>query len=276
MKLVASTAIALAGLLSVGSVMGQGKTAAPSKVGVAGIDAKTVNDALKGSDPGAIENALVSVRMAGKEKGGRAATGAIVARLKAGLPKELLKKALATLGDLEDPAGLEGCEIYLAHRDPEVRLEAVRCLGGIKGASAVKGLRVALADYDVRVRATAASLLGEAKADGAVPDLVVALEKGVNEAAVSIGMLCDAKSCDELTSRLKTKPLDVVFSGLQQVLVRPLPDDYRKKVVTQVRELSSGKAREFLESVRKTWPPNGSKGVAEAIDKAIKDLEGAK
>ena len=83
--------------------------------------------------------------------------------------------------------------------------------------------------------------------------------------------------CDQLLNRMKSKPFDVVSSGLQQTLARKeVPDDYKKKVITQVRELASAKAREFLETVKKSWPPNGSKPVAEALDKAIKDLEGAK
>ncbi len=271
---IASLAIGAVAALVSTNAGAQGKPAAAPK---AKTDTKESTDALKSSDSARIETALVNIRLAGKDGGGRAFTPAIVARLEAGLPKELLKKALATLGDLEDAAGVKGCEMYLAHRDPEIRLEAVRCLGSMKGPQAIKALRVALSDLHGPVHATAATLLGEAKATEAVPDLIVALDKGVSEAAVSIGMLCDPKACDELLARMKTKPLDIVFSGLQQVLARKdVTDDYKKKVITQVRELSSGKAREFLEGVKKAWPQTGSKSVAEALDKAIKDLEGAK
>lgn len=271
-RIVGGTAIALGVLLGASIAAGQKKGVAPLK-----LDVKENTAALESSDPNRIETAIVNIRMAGKDGGGKALTPALIARLKAGLPRELIKKALETLGELEDPAAVEGCDVYMAHRDAEVRSVAVKCLGGSKGPAAVKSLRAALSDPDARVHAYAATLLGEAKATDALPDLIAAFDKGVNEAAVSIGMLCDAKSCDVLSSQLKSKPLDVVFSGLQQVLARKeIPDDVKKKIITQVRELSSGKAREFLESVRKAWPANGSKPVADALDKAIKDLEGAK
>lgn len=261
-----------------GSALGQAKPAA--KAAAKGkVDVKEATAALQSSEPARIETAIVNIRMAGKDGGGKALTKELVARVKSGLPKELLKKALDTLGELEDPAAFEGCEVYLAHREPEVRSSAVRCAGSSRAPGTNKALRAALSDIDPRVHAMAATLLGEAKATDSVDDLIVALDKNVNEAAVSIGMLCDPKAgqCDQLLNRMKSKPLDVVFSGLQQVLTRKdVPDDYKKKVITQVRELASGKAREFLEGVKKTWPKDGSKGVAEALDKAIKDLEGAK
>lgn len=243
------------------------------------LDMKETKAALESSEAARIEGALVNIRMAGKDAGGRAATALVVERLKNGLPRELLKKGLETLAELEDPAAIEGCDLYMAHRDPEIRLVALTCLGATKSPDANKSIRAALGDTDARVHSTAATLLGEAKALEAVPDLIVALDKGVNEAAVSIGMLCapGQGECQQLLNRMKSKPLDVIFSGLQQVLARKdVPDDFKKKVITQVRELASAKAREFLEGVRKAWPPNGSKPVAEALDKAIKDLEGAK
>lgn len=243
------------------------------------LDPKETNDSLKSSESLKIETALANIRTAGKEGGGKAYVAAIVARLQTGLTKDLTKKALDTLADLEDPAAAPAGEMYLEHRDPEIRVSAVRCLGGSKGPVATKALRAALGDIDPRVHSLAATVLGGTKAQDAVPDLIVALDKGVNEAAVSIGQLCDPKaSCDPLLERLKTKPFDVISSGLGQVLARKdVPDDYKKKVITQVRELASSKAREFLVEVKNAWPKDGSgKAVLTALEQAIKDLEGAK
>lgn len=272
-KMVLGGTIAM-GVFCAAIAMGQAKKAPAAK-----LDLKEAKAALESSESARIETALVNIRMAGKDGGGRQATKDIVTRLEKGLPRELLKKALETLADLEDQAGVPGCDMYMVHRDSEVRIAALKCLGAAKGPAATKSIRAALGDADPRVHATAATLLGEVKATDAVPDLIVALDKGVNEAAVSLGMLCAAATgeCDQLLNRMKSKPLDVIFSGLQQVLARKeVPDDHKKKVITQVRELASAKAREFLEGVKKAWPPNGSKPVAEALDKAIKDLEGAK
>jgi HEAT repeat protein len=270
--------LALVVALAASSAAAQGKKPDGKPVPAAlKVDAKEAGDALKSSDAARIESTLATIRVAGKDGGGKQFVPAIVARLKAGLPRELVKKALDTLSDLEDPAGSEAGEMYLAHRDPDVRAAAVRCLGGSKGPSATKALRRALSDPDGRIHALAATLLGNVKANETIPDLIVALDKGVNEAAVSIGMLCDPKtSCDALLDRLKTKPFDVISSGLHQELARKdVPDDVKKKVITAVRELASQKAREFLIEVKNAWPKDGSKPVLEALEKAIKDLEGA-
>ena len=270
-------AIALGLVLGTSVAVGQGVAGAPKAAAKGGkIDAKEANDALKSSDSARIESALVNIRAAGKDGGGRAFTAAIVGRLKIGLPKELVRKALDALAELEDPTSTEAGEMYLEHRDGEVRLSAVRVLGAAKTPAAVKGLRLALGDGDPRVRGLAATLLGATKAADAVPDLVAALDKGINEAAVSIGQLCDSKSCDALLDRLKNKPFDVISTGLQQELLRKdVSDDVKKKVITAVRELASQKAREFLVEVKGAWPKDGSKAILDALDKAIKDLEGA-
>jgi hypothetical protein len=252
-------------------------TAAPKedKAAALKINQKAVEKDLASTEPATFETALVNVRLAGKE-GGKGFVGAIAQRLKAGLSKSLAQKALDTLGDLEDPGAAEVGEIYLQHRDPEVRLSAVRALGGAKTASAIKALRTALGDPDAHVRSLAATVLGNLKAQEALPDLVLALDKGMPAAASSIGQLCEPKSCDALLERLKSKPFDVIASGLGAVLGRAnVPDDYKRKVIGAVRELASQKAREFLVEVRQAWPANGSKSIAIELDMAIKNLEGA-
>lgn len=265
--------LTIAGALAAAIASGQAKKPATK------LDIKEAKAALESSEPARIETALVNIRLSGKDGGGRQVTKDLVARLEKGLPRELVKKALEALADLEDPNAVPGCDIYMSHRDSEVRIAALKCLGAAKGPAATKSIRAALGDTDPRVHATAATLLGDVKATDSVGDLIVAFDKGVNEAAVSIGILCAPAGgeCDQLLNRMKSKPLDVVFSGLQQILARKdVPDEYKKKVITQVRELASGKAREFLEGVKKSMPPGSSKGVTEALDKAIKDLEGAK
>jgi HEAT repeats len=240
------------------------------------VNAKAVEKDLASGDSASIETAFINIKHAGKEGGGRAFVSAIVAKLKSGLSRMLTIKALETLGDLEDPASSEAGEMYMQHRDPEVRLAAVRCLGGAKTPGAIKALRVALGDPDPRVHSMAATVLGNMKAQDALPDLVVALDKGVTSAASSIGMLCDNKACDVLLDRLKSKPFDVISSGLSAVLGRAaISDDEKRKVIAAVKDLASQKAREFLEEVRKAWPANGSKAIAMELDMAVKALEGA-
>ncbi len=241
------------------------------------LDAKEAAAAILGNQPAKIGEAIDRARAAGKDGGGQALVPAIVKRLERGLPKDLLKKALETLAALENPAAADVAEQYLAHRDADVRIAAVNCLGAVKGPIAVRGLRTALGDLDPRVHALAATHLGALKAPEAIPDLVIALDKGVNEAAASIGMLCDAKSCDELLERLASRPFDVISSGIQQVVARAnVPDEVKLKFVHAVQRLQTRKARDFLQDLRNAWPKGGSKTVEKSLDDAIKSLEGAK
>src|SRR5260370_1339753 len=76
-------------------------------------------------------------------------------------------------------------------------------------------------------------------------DLFNALAPGVNEAAVSIGQLCNPSECDQLAGRLGKLPFDVVTSGLDQILFRPqaeVSDDAKVKLIGRLRELGTGEA----------------------------------
>jgi HEAT repeat protein len=273
-RFLGASALALA-LLGGASAYAQ-KGGAPAAAAMK-LDTKELGAAISGNEPAKIADGLDRTRVAGKDGGGKALVPVIVSRIQRGLPKDLLKKALETLGDLEDPAAAEIAEQYLSHREADVRVAAVNCLGSVKGPVAVRALRNALGDLDARVHALAATHLGTLKAPEAIPDLVIALDKGVNEAASSIGMLCDAKTCDVLLERLATKPFDVISSGIQQVMARAaVGDDVKKKFIAAVQKLQTRKAREFLQELRTAWPKGGSKAVETTLDDAIKSLEGAK
>src|SRR5262249_50593208 len=147
-----------------------------------------------------------------------------------------------TLGDLESPDGSPVLSHYTTHRTVAIRRAAVKALARTKGPSASGALRHALSDPDDRVRATAASGLGALKSKDAVPDLFIALDHKVNEAAASIGQLCNPEQCEQLAGKLGKLPFDVVASGLDQVLFRPpaeVSDDAKIKVLGHVREMGT-------------------------------------
>jgi HEAT repeat protein len=148
----------------------------------------------------------------------------------------------------------------------------VKALTRTKGAAATTAFRRALSDKDPAVRATAASGLGALKAKDAVPDLFLALDHRVNEAAASIGVLCNPAQCEELAGKLGKHPFDVVTSGLDEVLFRPtseVSDDAKIKVIGRVRELGTMEANKFLRDVQKRWPASGSGRVRQSLDQAV-------
>jgi len=114
--------------------------------------------------------------------------------------------------------------------------------------------------------------LGALKAKDTVGDLFVALDHRVNEAAASIGQLCNPEECDALVARMGRLPFDVITSGLDPILFRPaseVSDDAKVKLVGRIRELGTGEANKFLRDVQKRWPAGGSPRIKQSIDQGV-------
>ena len=156
-------------------------------------------------------------------------------------------------------------------------------IGGIIAAFLVtrgKGLRpmwlgVALAVGLCATLAVTFAVVGSQlslKARETVPELFIALDHRVNEAAASIGQLCNMEQCEQLAGRVGKVPFDVMTGGLDPVLFRPaaeINDDAKVKIVGRIRELGTMEGNKFLRDVQKRWPENGSKRVRQAIDQAV-------
>jgi HEAT repeat protein len=225
---------------------------------------------LKSGDPAQIKTALDDVRVSGRA--GSAAVPAIVDLLKQGLPPSLTQAALETLGETTSEAGAEVLGWYAHQRNLVLRRAAVEALGKTRGALAIKTLRAALSDPDDGVRGRSATALGEMKAKEAVGDLFLALDHKVEEAAASIGQLCEPSDCERLAGKLGNVPFDVMTGGLDQVLLRgakDVDDDTKIKIVGRVRELGTAEANQFLKDVQIKWPAKSSPRVKQAIDQAV-------
>ncbi|MDB4933602.1 MAG: hypothetical protein JWP87_574 [Labilithrix sp.] len=234
------------------------------------VDVKPIVAKLKTGDEAQIKDALDEARLAGP--GGAAAAPVVAEILTRGLSLPLTQSAIETLGDLEAESGSAALAQYAAHRNAKVRRAAVKSLTRTKGAVAATALKRALADGDAVVRGTAASGLGALKAKEAVPELFVALDHRVNEAAVSIGRLCNPEQCEHLAAKLGRMPFDVAIGGLDQILFRPtveVSDDAKVKIIGRVREQGTIEGNKFLRDVQKRWPSGSSPRVRQAIDQAV-------
>lgn len=243
------------------------KGAAPASPAV---DVKPIVTKLKSGDEGQIKEALDDARLAGP--GASAAAPAVADVLARGLSSGMTQSAIETLGDLESEAGSSAIAPFATHRNPKIRRAAAKALTRTKGAAAGAALKRALSDSDPVVRGTAASGLGALKAKDAVPELFVALDHRVNEAAASIGQLCNVEQCEQLAAKLGKLPFDVVTGGLDQVLFRPateINDDAKVKIVGRIREQGTIEGNKFLRDVQKRWPATGSKRVRQVIDQAV-------
>jgi hypothetical protein len=225
---------------------------------------------LKSGDMAQVKGALDDVRVSGRA--GAAAVPAITDLLKQGAPEKITQAAIETLGETASESASEVIGWYTHHRSAALRKAAVEALDKTRGPVAVKALRASLSDPDDGVRGVAATALGDLKAKEAVGDLFAALDHKVEEAAASIGQLCDAPDCERFAGKLGSVPFDVVTSGLDQVLFRAptdVSDDIKVKIVGRVRELGTGEANRFLRSVQGKWPKTWSQRVKQAIDQAV-------
>jgi len=225
---------------------------------------------LKSGDSTQIASALDDVRVAGT--GGSPAVPAILALLDRGLPPDLTREAIATLGDVESESATQALSSYARHRNVVIRREAVQALPRTGGPVAIAALRLGLSDPDPAVRGLSATGLGAMKARQALDDLFVALDHRVIEASPSIGQLCAGGECDRLAAKLGTMPFDVITGGLDVALFRApaeVNDDIKVKIVARVRELGTGEANRFLRDVQTRWPRRGSQRVRQAIDQAV-------
>lgn len=245
--------------------------AAPTKKPSAAVqmDGKALLAKLQSGDESQIHEALVALQKGGPA--GAALASAVADVLAHGLPLALTEAAIAALGDLESPAGSAVLAEYTRHRDPKIRRVAVAALARTKGPAAGPALTRALADPDPSVRGTAASGIGVAKAKDAVASLFLALDHRVNEAAVSIGQLCDAQQCQQLAAKLGPMPFDVITGGLEQVLFRPpseISDDVKLKIIERIRALGTVESQKFLSDVQKRWT-TGSPRLRQALENAV-------
>lgn len=239
------------------------------------VDVAPLVTKLRSGDPNQVRDALDEARISGPAAAG--AAPAVAEVLGKGLSLPLTESAIETLADLEAEAGTPAIAPYVAHRNLKVRRAAVKALARTKGAAAASALRRALSDADAMVRGNAASGLGALKAKDAVPDLFVALDHRVNEAAASIGQLCNPEQCERLAAKLGPLPFDVVTSGLEAVLFRPtseVSDDLKVKVVGRLRELGTMESNKLLRDVQKRWPSGQSPRVRQAIDQAVMATSG--
>jgi hypothetical protein len=235
---------------------------------------------LKSADAAQVQGALDDVRMSGRD--GAPAAKTIVDVLDRGLSPALTLAAIETLGDTQSPVANEALAWYARHREVGIRRAAITALGKLHGAVPAHALRGALSDPDEGVRGLAATeiggLEGNTQVKETVADLFLALDHKVEEAAASIGQLCEPADCKKLAGKLGIVPFDVMAGALDQVLLRPPKDiDEATKVdiIDRVRELGTADVHQFLQDLQSKWPPKGSARVKATIDQAVTATTGS-
>lgn len=245
-----------------------GSPATPPKASTAAkpakLDAAAVSAQLLAPETAAA--GLASVKDAGKAA--KALAPRVEEMLVRGLSPELAIAAIDALGAIGSAGSSAVIAPYVQHRRAEVRRAAALALAQTRGPEAAAALRKGLRSSDATLRALAAAGLGAAGDKDSVPDLAKALDRGVVEAAPSIGALCVGAQCDALLARLDEVAPDGAKAVLEAMLARrpAPPDDVLLAALAKVKGAAATSQKGYFSGLAKAF--KGSKKVQRALDAA--------
>jgi len=277
-------ALGLAGLLSAASISAQtkGSGATPEKGAAPASKAAPKSSASPTKAPAKkIDLALVSAQLSApatlalgladaESAGSKAKTLAprIEELLAKGLTTDLTLAALSALGAIGAPTSSAVIAPYVQHRNADVRKAAALALAQTGGPDAANALRKGLRSSDATLRSLSAIGLGRAGDEQSVPDLSRAIDRGILEAAPSIGAIGSATQCDELLARLDKLPIDKQQATLEAMLHRKpaLGTDLLLRAIAKVQAATGELTRAYFSSLeRNYW---GTARVKKALDAA--------
>ncbi len=206
--------------------------------------------------------------------GGAQVIPPLVELLRAGPSDRITDYVVEKLGIIGQPAAIEELTNLLHHRRASVRQAAVNALAQIRDDRVRPLVESGLHDSESAVRGQAATALGEIGASQSVELLFHAFERGVPEAAESIGRLGEASTAvsseatwdheDPRTTRhrhtlamwLGRAPLSVLLRGFERYLNRrDVPVAVKEQIVVRLEQQASAQVREFLQRWVSSLPP---------------------
>ncbi len=207
--------------------------------------------------------------------GGAEAIKIMVARVRRGLPPQLLAPAVEVLVSFHQPSVAPVLLELTLHRRWQVRAAAIDALGRLGAKTAQPSLLYALDDPSAEVRSTAVQSLGLVGDARALPALTVAMQRNVEGAALALGKLGNSKESELLLERVRKGDVASVESGLHAMLLRAnLPLALKLKIVNELAQVDSPNAREVLTVWTQTWT-TGDARVLQALKARTKQSEGA-
>jgi HEAT repeat protein len=230
---------------------------------------REAREALRSDDPERVIAAIDSLTVLGTPD----VVPPIVELLRSGPPDRITDYAVEKLGIIGQPAAIEELSNLLHHRRPAVRRAAITALSRIRDDRVRPLIESGLHDSDSEVRGEAAHALGEIGARQSVGLLFRAFERGVPEAAESIGRLGDAATAvspeaawdredpratthpHTLAMWLGRMPLSVLLRGFERYLNRSdISPAVKEQIIVRLEQQGSAQVREFLQQWVRSLP----------------------
>jgi HEAT repeat protein len=216
--------------------------------------------------PKEIESGIQSLGLLGTKE----AVEPLAARIRQGLPADLLDQAITTLMALSQPNAGQVLFELTSHRRPEVRLRAVEAIAATNPPGAEQALIAALSDSDAKVRSAAATGLGDVGTKGSLEKLFLALDRGNFEASGAIGKIVAPGEVKRLVGYLGQLPFHSLGPALAQVLQRKdVPESAKLDIVVRLEEVGTPEVKGYLgdlvSSAGEALTPNVSRALLRAM-----------
>jgi HEAT repeat protein len=198
---------------------------------------KGATNQLESFDPAVIETGFGTLA----KLGGRDAAEPVIARLRRGLPPQLIDAALDALVTLKQPVAVPALLELTTHRRWQVREQALDALGALQARSAQSALLYALDDPSAEVREASARALARVGDGRASAALLTAHERGVKGALVALGTIGGQREAELLGKRAQTE-CAAMTPALLAMLQRP--NQFSALKLRAVAVLASAKTSE--------------------------------
>jgi len=186
-----------------------------------------------------------------------AAVTAIGARIREGLPPDLLDAAIDALGIMHRPDAAPILAQLVSHRRAAVRKRAIEAIAVARATGATSALVGALDDVDPTVRGAAATSLTLLRAVAALPQLFEAYERGVPEAASAVGQLARQSQLPRILAGIGTRDFALVSRALDVLLHRDdITIQAKREIVTTLSEHDTAEVRRFFQQIAAPLPYN--------------------
>ena len=194
--------------------------------------------------------------------------------LRAGQPDTVTDAALAALGRIASPHGIEVLNEFTRHRRVAARRAAYLALAAIEAPQVAPLLARGLRDSDRSVRGLTAKALGERGERQLLELLFVAFARGVPEAALAIGILGDDKSVERFDQHLGSERLEVMLWGYGRYLSRDdLRDETKLHIVQTLGEVSGPVVKRFLQAQLLERSHRGHAALKQALQATIRRID---
>ncbi len=229
---------------------------------------------LKSASPDEVLDSIQTLAAAGAAQ----AVDPLITLLHSGPRADVTNAVLQCLGMIGHAKAVDTLIEFLNHRRSDARVTAIYALESFKSEKVARALEDALRDADAQVRATASLALGKHGTAQSVGVLFKAFDKGVTDAAISIGQLGSPEDADRLSRYLGKADIKMLLPGFDEFLRRPaFPEKAKLQILDKLFELAGPEVRRFALAYKASFPPNTDANKNElykTVSRMVRQIQG--